>query len=214
MYIAKICVRQLTCSLAKATENGEVCIDLLGYILLNDEEALFLGRIPRIEGDLKECFDVIMSHESTRFFQILEKTKTSLDFLAVVRDTTGIKAFEESYCFVKPPIFVRNGCKTYTVYAPDIDLLKEAYKRLKKVGNWKVLEVKNIDSNDKKLANRQLSILKTAYEMGYFDKKRRAKLKDIASAMNLSKSAVHKHIHESLSKIIEMYLRKEKIDIE
>ncbi len=213
MYLAKIRVRQPTCSLAKATEDDEVTIELLGYILLSDNEALFLGRIPRIEDNLKKCFEVIINHESTKFFQILEKTKTSLDFLAVIRDTTGIKAFEESYCFVKPPILVENGYKTYTVYAPDIDLLKNAYRRLKKFGNWKVVEVKNIDSNDKKLTSKQFSILKTAYEMGYFEKRRKANLRDIANAMNISKSAVHKHLHESLSKIVEMYFKKETIDV-
>lgn len=50
---------------------------------------------------------------------------------------------------------------------------------MKKVGNWQILEVKN--------------------------------LKDIANAMNLSKSAVHKHIQEGISKIIEIYFKNEKI---
>ncbi len=210
MYLAKICVHQHTCSLAKATENGNVSMELLEYILLNDEEALFLGRISRIDGNPKECFDVIMNHESTKFFQILEKTKTNLDFLAVVKDTTGIKAFEESYCFVKPPIIVENGCKTYTVYAPDVDLLKEAYKKLKKLGNWQILEVKNVNSN-MKLTTKQYKILKTAYEMGYFDKRRKVNLKDIASALNISKSAVHKHLHDGISKIVEMFFKNEEL---
>ena len=210
MYLAKIRVHQHTCSLAKATENGNVSIELLEYILLNDKEALFLGRISRIDGNPKKCFDVIINHESTKFFQILEKTKTNLDFLAVVEDTSGIKAFEESYCFVKPPIIVENGCKTYTVYAPDLGLLKEAYGKLKKLGNWQILEVKNVNST-MKLTTKQYKILKTAYEMGYFDKKRKVNLKDISSALNISKSAVHKHLHDGISKIVEMFFKNEEL---
>ncbi|AKG91222.1 putative DNA binding protein [Geoglobus ahangari] len=209
MYIAKIRVNQHTCSLAKATENGQVSMELLEYILMNDEEALFLGRISRMEGNPRECFDIIENHESTKFFQILEKTKTSLDFLAVIRDTTGIKAFEESYCFIKPPIIVENGNKLYTVYAPEISLLRRAYEKLKRVGNWEVIEVKSIDSKGVRLTERQYAILKTAYEMGYFDRRRKVKLEDIASVMNLSKSAVHKHLQEGICRLVAKYFRSE-----
>lgn len=209
MYIAKIKVNQHTCSLAKATENGQVTMELLEYILMNDEEALFLGRISRMEGNPRECFEIIENHDSTIFFQILEKTKTSLDFLAVIRDTTGIKAFEESYCFIKPPIIVENGNKLYTVYAPEISLLKRAYEKLKKVGNWEVIEVRDINNRGVKLTERQYAILKTAYEMGYFDKKRKVRIEDIASVMNLSKSAVHKHLQEGICRLVAKYFRSE-----
>ncbi len=209
MYIAKVRVNQHTCSLAKATESGHVTMELLEYILLNEEEALFLGRISRIDCEPRECFDVIEYHESTKFFQILEKTKTSLDFLAVIKDTAGIKAFEESYCFIKPPIIVENGNKLYTVYAPDISLLKRAYEKLKRIGNWEVIEVRSIDSKGVRLTERQYAILKTAYEMGYFDRKRKVKLEDIASAMNLSKSAVHKHLQEGISRLVAKYFRSD-----
>ncbi len=209
MFIAKIRVNQHTCSLAKATENGQVSMELLEYILMNDEEALFLGRISRMDGNPRECFDIIENHESTKFFQILEKTKTSLDFLAVIRDTTGIKAFEESYCFIKPPIIVENGNKLYTVYAPEISLLRRAYEKLKRVGNWEVIEVKSIDSKGVRLTERQYAILKTAYEMGYFDRRRKVRLDDIASAMDLSKSAVHKHLQEGICRLVAKYFRSE-----
>ncbi len=211
MFIAKIRVNQHTCSLAKATENGQVSMELLEYILMNDEEALFLGRISRIDCEPRECFEIIENHESTKFFQILEKTKTSLDFLAVIRDTTGIKAFEESYCFIKPPIIVEDGNKLYTVYAPDLNLLKKAYEKLKRVGNWEVIEVKSLNSKGLKLTERQYAILKAAYDMGYFDRKRKVRLEDIASVMNLSKSAVHKHLQEGISRLVTKYFRSEEL---
>ncbi len=211
MFVAKIRVNQHTCSLAKATENGSVSMELLEYILLNEKEALFLGRITRIKEDLSECFRTIESHPSTKFFQLLEKTKTNLDFLAVIEDTAGIKAFEDSYCFIKPPIIVENGYKLYTVYAPDLKLLKRAYERLKKLGNWEVIEVKNVEENIK-LTERQYAVLKTAYEMGYFEKKRRVKLEDVANALNISKSAVHKHLQESIHKIVSRYMKTKEGD--
>lgn len=205
MYIAKIRVNQHTCSLAVATCEGNVVIELLEYILLNDKDALFLGRIPRPDDDTKKCFEIIENHPSTKYFQILEKTKTNLDFIAVIRDTKGIKAFEESYCFVKPPIIVENGSKLYTVYAPELRFLKMAYEKLKNLGNWEVVEVKSLMEQDGTLTERQYQVLKTAYEMGYFDRKRKVKLEDVATALNISKSAVHKHIQEGIGKIVSRY---------
>ncbi|MEM0332676.1 MAG: bacteriocin, partial [Archaeoglobaceae archaeon] len=136
MYLAKVKVEQSSCSLAVATQSGKYSMEILEYILLNSQDALFLVKITKYEDDISECFRTIENHPSTLFLQILEKTNTNLDFLAVVRDTSGIKAFEESYCFIKPPIVVEDGNKIYTLLVPDLDYLAKAYEKLKKVGNW------------------------------------------------------------------------------
>ncbi len=206
MYVAKVRVSQHTCSLAVATQDGGMSMELLEYIILNEEDALFLARITRMDGNPKKYFDIIENHESTRFLQILEKTPTTLDFLAVIRDVSGIKAFEDSYCFIKPPIKVENGDKIYTVFAPSLAMLKQAYDRLKKIGNWRVEEVKKIVETKPLLTKSQMRIIKTACEMGYFSSKKKVTIKDIADAMGVAKSTAHKHLREAVSKIVEHYM--------
>jgi hypothetical protein len=214
MYIAKIKLHQSTCSLAYATQDGRLSMQIVEYILLNDQDAVFLCRIENVDGDLRRYFKVMEEHESTKFLQILEKTPTNIDFIAVIRDTTGIKAFEDSYCFVKPPIMVRNGNKYYTVYAPDVRHLKTAYEKLKKIGKWEVLEIKAPESIKTILTTSQTRALKVAYEMGYFSKRRNVNLEKISDALGISKSATHKHIKEAVSRIVHEYFEKNFRDLE
>jgi|Deesub1362B_J571_1020462.scaffolds.fasta_scaffold00232_44 hypothetical protein len=208
MYIARIKLNQSSCSLAYATEDGNLTMNIVEYILLNDRDAVFLCRIDEYSGDLKEYFKKMEEHKSTRFLQILEKTPTNIDFIAVVRDTTGIKAFEDSYCFVKPPIKVTNGNKYYTVYAPDIRYLKNAYEKLKSIGKWEVIEIKSSDQSKQLLTQSQNRVLKIAYELGYFSRNRNINLEQIADVLGISKSTVHKHIREAVNRVIEDYIER------
>ena len=208
MYIAKVKLDQSTCSFAYATQDGKFSMEIMEYILLNDQDAVFLCRIEDVEGNLKKYFEIMEQHESTKFLQILEKTPTSLDFIAVIRDTTGIKAFEECYCFIKPPIKVRNGNKYYTVFAPDIMHLKKAYEKLKKIGRWEVLEVKAKDPVKSPLTNSQKRVLGIAYKMGYFSKRRGINIQQLADAIGLSKSTAHKHLKDAVCRIVDDFIEK------
>ncbi len=212
MYYAKVRVEQTSCSLAIATQDGSISMEILEYILLNDEDVLFLVRVTKLNEDLSKYLCMIYEHPSTRFVQILEKTPTTLDFLSVIRDTAGIKAFEESYCFVKPPIIVENGCKIYGLIIPDLSFLSQAYSKLKNVGEWKLLEVRRIVDEKPVLTEAQRRVLKVAWEMGYFSSRREATLKDVSRALGISKSTAHKHLKDSISKLVERYMAEERVE--
>jgi hypothetical protein len=212
MYLATVRVEQHTCSLAVATRDGELKMDILAYIILNEDDALFLVRIADPDRDAGKYFRIMEDHESTIFIQILEKTKTTLDFLAVIRDTTGIRAFEESFCFIKPPIRVENGNKVYTVLAPDLAQLKEAYNKLKEVGKWKVVEINRVTKGHNILTQRQKEVIKIAYEMGYFSSARRGvTIQEMADALSISRSTTHKHLKDGVGKIIQYYIDKHSV---
>ncbi len=206
MYYVKIKVEQTSCSLAVATSDGKVAMEILEYILLNDNDALFLVRITKCNDELTKYLKIIDKHPSTKFIQILEKTPITLDFLAVISDTTGIKAFEESYCFVKPPIVVEDGYKIYSLIVPDLSLLTQAYSKLRKVGDWKLLEIRKINTKKPVLTEAQRRVLKVAWEMGYFSSRRKVTLKDVSRVLGISKSTVHKHLKDSISKLVERYM--------
>ncbi len=206
MYYVKIKVEQTSCSLAVATSDGKVAMEILEYILLNDDDALFLVRITKCNDELTKYLKIIDKHPSTKFIQILEKTPITLDFLAVISDTTGIKAFEESYCFVKPPIVVKDGCKIYSLIVPDLSLLTQAYSKLRNVGDWKLLEIKKINTKKPVLTEAQRRVLKVAWEMGYFSSRRKVTLEDVSRVLGISKSTVHKHLKDSISKLVERYM--------
>lgn len=211
MYLLKVRVDQHRCSLAVATKTCPVKAEIISYILLNDEDALFLVRTADYE-NVTEYIKEVERHPNTKFIQVLEKTPIEASFVAVVSDTTGIKAFEQSYCFIKPPILIEGGSKIYEIIVPSTNYLPKAYENLNKVGNWKILEIKSIGERRAGLTDAQKKALKVAYDLGYFSEKREVTVNDVALALGVSKSTAHKHLRAAISKLVERYIREKEIE--
>ena len=62
--------------------------------------------------------------------------------------------------------------------------------------------------NRGKLTDRQLEVLKTAYEMGYFDKPKRANATEVAAALDITQSTLTEHLTVAQSKIFEDVLEE------
>ncbi len=207
MYLARIRIESRD-PLAEATRSEDVVMEVLEYIVLDDDDILFLVRV---NGDAPKCLKVVEGHPDTRFVQILEKTPTSIDFLVVLRGIVAIRVFEDSYCFVKPPISVENGFKYYTLLVPEISFLTEAYSKLGSIGSWKVLEVKRLAGKRPMLTDAQNRVLKVAWEMEYFSRSD-VTLRDVAAALGLSKSTVHRHLKDSIRKLVEGYMEEKRAE--
>lgn len=211
MYLLKVRVDQHKCSLAVATRNKPVKAEIISYILLNDEDALFLVKTVECD-DVTSYIKEVERHPNTKFIQILEKTPIDASFVAVVSDTTGIKAFENSYCFIKPPIIIENGSKIYEIIVPSTSYLSKAYSNLDSVGNWKLLEIKSVGEKKVGLTESQKKVLKIAYEMGYFSNRRDVTVSDIAAVLGIAKSTAHKHLRAAVCKLVEKYIREKEIE--
>ncbi len=111
-------------------------MEIISYILLNDEDALFLVKTSDAE-NVTDYIREVERHPNTKFIQVLEKTPIEASFIAVVSDTTSIKAFENSYCFIKPPIIVEDGSKIYEIIVSSTSYLPKAYANLNNVGERK-----------------------------------------------------------------------------
>lgn len=211
MYLLKVRVDQHRCSLAVATKKCPVRAEIISYILLNDEDALFLVRTKDDE-KVTEYIKEVERHRNTKFVQVLEKTPIEASFIAVVSDTTGIKAFENSYCFIKPPILIEDGSKIYEIIVPSTSYLPKAYANLDKVGNWKIIEIKSVGERRAGLTEAQRRVLKVAYDLGYFSEKREVTVSDIAMALGLAKSTAHKHLRMAIAKLVERYIEEKNLE--
>jgi len=211
MYLLRVKVNQSHCSLAAVTRKKPVKVEIISYILLNDEDALFLVRTSEGE-DATEYIKEVERHPNTKFIQILEKTPIGASFIAVVSDTTGIKAFENSYCFIKPPIHIENGHKIYEIIVPSTAYLPQAYSNLNSVGNWTLLEIKNIGKKKPILTDAQRRALKVAWEMGYFSDRKDVTIRDIAMALGVAKSTAHKHLKLAVAKLVGRYMKEKEIE--
>jgi len=207
MYIARIRLHQPSCLLAYATQRGS-SLEIMEYIPINNH-AVFLCRIKE-GGRAMERLSKNLRHGSLPKILSIKENSASIEFIAVTKNKS-IRAFEENYCFVKTPIKINGGNMYFTVFSPGLDNLRKACSALKRIGSWDLLEINSSFSfEERPLTRSQIKILKFAHEMGYFDKKkRRVSIQQIADAVGLSKSTVHKHLRDALCKIVDGFVENE-----
>ena len=108
---------------------------------------------------------------------------------------------------------VRNGATTLGFYAADYDQLRRVIGALRE--RFPSMNIKRLirspageqprDSvfvDRGKLTARQLEVLETAYEMGYFERPRRANATEVAAALDINPSTFSEHLAAAETKIL------------
>nr|WP_328766953.1 helix-turn-helix domain-containing protein [Halomicroarcula nitratireducens] len=108
----------------------------------------------------------------------------------------------------------RNGTLTIVFHAADYDQLQEVIGELH--DQFPEINIKRLvqspageQAEDSvfvdrgKLTHRQLEILETAYEKGYFDRPRRSNATEIAAELDINPSTFREHLTAAESKILE-----------
>ncbi|UVE51627.1 helix-turn-helix domain-containing protein [Haloferax larsenii] len=85
---------------------------------------------------------------------------------------------------------------------PDVDI-----KRLVRSPTGEAAE-DNVFVNRGKLTDRQLEVLQTAYEMGYFERPRRANATEVAETLDINQSTFAEHLVAAQSKLLEDILEE------
>ena len=209
MLEAKISVEQHGCSLAVVTRDKKFELDILSYVPVSDDKILFLSQAKNPNADTMKYLKEIEDHPSTESFEILQISSEETLFLTVIADASAIHAFEESRCFIKPPIHIRNGNKYYTIIAPDTSYLNQAYEKLKKLGKWSIDHVQRVqdeETSDYDLTEMQAKVLLTAEGLGYFEHHHKVSIEDIGKALGISKSTAHHHLTEAKRKLVQKHI--------
>ena len=209
MLEAKISVEQHGCSLAVVTRNKKFELDILSYVPVSDDKILFLSQAKNPDKDTMKYLKEIKEHPSTESFEILQISPEETLFLTVIADASAIHAFEESRCFIKPPIHIRNGNKYYTILAPDASYLNRAYVKLKKLGKWSIDHVqREFDEKTSvyELTEMQAKVLLTAEGLGYFEHTHKISIEDVGKALGISKSTAHHHLTEAKRKLVQKHI--------
>ena len=111
----------------------------------------------------------------------------------------------------------RNGTLTIVFHAADYDQLQELIAGLR--DQFPDVDLKrfvqsptgeqaedSVSVNRSKLTHRQLEILETAYEKGYFDRPRQSNATEIAAELDINPSTFREHLTAAESKILEELL--------
>lgn len=110
-----------------------------------------------------------------------------------------------------------NGTLTLVFYATDYDQLQDVVAQLR--DQFLDMDLKRIvqspgakRSQDRvavdrnKLTNRQLEILETAYEKGYFERPRQSNATEIAAELDINSATFREHLTAAESKILKDFL--------
>ncbi|MCX9014401.1 MAG: helix-turn-helix domain-containing protein [Candidatus Methanoperedens sp.] len=209
MLEAKISVEQHGCSLAVVTRDNKFELDILSYVPVSNDKILFLSQAKNPNADTMKYLKEIEEHPSTESFEIIQISPEETLFLTVIADASAIHAFEESRCFIKPPIHIKNGNKYYTIMAPDTNYLNQAYEKLKKLGKWSIDHVQRVQDGEASgfdLTEMQAKVLLTAEGMGYFGHNHKVSIEDVGKALGISKSTAHHHLQEAKRKLVQKHI--------
>lgn len=209
MIEANIFVEQHQCSIALATGDKKFELEILSYSSISDGRLLFMNQVTNPKKDAFKYIKYIEEHSSTKMFELIEASPEKILFLAAIDDASAIRAFEDSKCFIKLPIRVKNGNKYYTIVAPNLDCLNNAYNKLKKLGKWSIDDVHTYQEYIPKkvqLTEMQKKVLLSAKGLGYFEHTHKVSIEDVGKSLGISKSTAHHHLVEAKRKLVEMYV--------
>jgi predicted DNA binding protein len=196
-----------TCPIVELSEAGETTIDSVNSnICPSDGGKSVVEFLLDADDDIDADIEPIFSHGS------IERYRLTLD--------------EDSNCpchhlgrFGCPVAryVVRDGTLTLVFYAADYDELEEVIADLR--DRYSTMNIKRFirsstgerteDSvfvDRSKLTSRQLEVLETAYELGYFERPRQNNATEIAAELDITPSTFREHITAAEQKIFADFL--------
>ncbi|MDG5777243.1 helix-turn-helix domain-containing protein [Haloarculaceae archaeon H-GB1-1] len=172
---------------------------------LADDDA-GVGLVELSGPDLDAALDAFADFESVTDVEVLQRD-----------DGTALVQFETSeYVLLLPaqgsrvplemPFTIREGEATWEVTAPR-DRLSTLGEQLDYFGiSYTVEFVRQHVAEEPLLTDRQLDLLVTAVDLGYYDTPRRCSLTDVAEAVGIAKSTCSETMHRAESKVITQFV--------
>lgn len=195
------------CSLTEFTETADTAIDSIStsVSLPGSEgsvtEFLIDGDVDvdRLPDDTE--FDLVFSYETKHLYRIAHDGYASCPCEILGQFGCPIDRY-----------FTENGELTVAFYAADFEQLQDVIAALRDrypaVDITRLVRSPTVGTsrddvvvNRAKLTRRQLEVLQTAYEMGYFARPRRANASDVAAELGIDPSTLTEHLAAAQSKL-------------
>ncbi len=187
----------------------DVIIKFLGWIPATDRDG---GKsLVEIKGRSEVLGDVSESLKENPFICNIEMSKVGKDVLLgeiKVNQCSICKAIVGSDCFLTYGTTTSSGSLLLTIVSPDRRNIRDFIEKLETEG----CEVSILSLRDPEeegiLTERQEEILRTAYEMGYFEYPKKVNIKELSEHLGLSISTLSETLRKSEKKVLEYYLSR------
>lgn len=165
-----------------------------------------------VSGDNKkfdEVIDYLRSHKIVYNVKILDRAEDYL-FLQIYTSWKNILAntLARNNCFLLEPIRLHNGYEWWSIGSASKENLQAVYNDQQNVGDVKLLYIKEATFEGPDLTAKQQSIVKMAYDNGYYEIPHRTSLDELAKKANLGKTTFLEHMRKAEAKIIKNFVEK------
>ena len=145
-------------------------------------------------------FDILHHHDDTALVQF----ETTMPLLLFPARESGVP--------IEMPFEIRNGEATWEVTAPR-DRLSALGNQLDAFGiRFAVEHVHQHVDSEQLLTGRQLTLLETAVEEGYYDTPRTCTLTELAASVEIAKSTCSETLHRAEEKVVKQFVGEDDVE--
>mgnify|MGYP001626206418 CR=1 FL=1 len=194
------------------TSGRNVVLLLPQLSLVDGYSYMILQVVPSKKDKLREFLDVSKSYADVKYVDVLSLPGLPQFFIVIKKNYGVMRALHRVGGAKVGPVTVVRGFKYFPVFIPhgsrarlikyvkefspcdvDVRLLKSG------TGTRPLTEVPS-------LTEYELYVLRVAYEEGYFEWPRKARLEDLAIKLGVSKATVAEHLRKALKKLLNTYI--------
>jgi len=174
------------------------------YMLPNSQlygyQTIMSSRIGELEPFLRSLPEI-------KKYAILSRSADRAEVITWAEQSSIIDNIIRKNCVFVGPTVVKDGVENWHIMAPTREELQEVVSGLEQCAE--IAYIRNSESPESEfgLTERQMSTLKAAVEMGYFDTPRRASIRDVARGLKISPSTAVEHLRKAEKKVLENYTR-------
>ncbi len=174
------------------------------YMLPNDQ---LYGYQTIVSARIGELESFLTSIPQVKKFAILSRSADRAEVITWAEQSSIIDSIIKKNCVFIGPTIVKDGVENWHIVAPTREELQEAVAALERCAEIAYIRSAEIAEPDVGLTERQMSALKAAVEMGYFETPRRSSIKDVAKRLKVSPSTAVEHLRKAEKKVLESYAR-------
>jgi len=174
------------------------------YMLPNDQ---LYGYQTIVSARIGELESFLTSIPQVKKFAILSRSADRAEVITWAEQSSIIDSIIKKNCVFIGPTIVKDGVENWHIVAPTREELQDAVAALERCAEIAYIRSAEVVEPDVGLTERQMSALKAAVEMGYFETPRRSSIKDVAKRLKVSPSTAVEHLRKAEKKVLESYAR-------
>lgn len=168
----------------------------------------FLFEMNADEKDINSILKIIRSHKQIDSVELFPYRSGVLIGSIMANDCVTCNAIRGLDCFLVFAQYLDNGQIEWEMILDNEETLGKVISRMENEGCIVTIKSKTQIHRRNILTDRQEEVIRTAFDMGYFDYPKKVGLKELSYELNIASSTINEILHRGERKIIRDHLFK------